>query len=74
MEKITQTKIAAWLGISHSRISEVRNEVAGRGTLSKPTALRLAEITGIPVATLLFESGEKLYLKLKMSYLAHKGG
>ena len=65
MEKITQTKIASFIGVSDSYLSELKSGTKG---LSKQKAKSLSERTGIPFEKLALTTGEALYRLLVFAY------
>jgi len=64
-QKIKQTDISEWLGIHNSLLSEIKK--SGK-YFTREQALRLSDITGLPLIDLLFDNGEKLIKKLKVAY------
>lgn len=65
MEKITQKKIAEFIGVSTAFVSELRS---GRRGFSKKKAKDLSERIDIPFEKLALTTGEPLYKLLVFAY------
>lgn len=62
MGKITQEKIADYLGVSNSMLSLVRS---GKKHFGRETAIRVGPLLKLPPEMLNFQNGEDLYFVIR---------
>ena len=64
--KITQTKLAEFLGVSDAFLSELRS---GKKGLGKQKAKEIADNSNLSFEALMFNTGESLYKVLEAAYI-----
>lgn len=69
MEKITQTAVAAYIGITGAYLCDIKR---GKRRFSPKKAQEISRKTGISLEQLLFADGVNIYKALCLAYGMHK--